>query len=112
MSNITKLLIKRALQAVLHQELGKEIISTIIGPRQVGKTTLLEQLALALEADGINPRLIIRLNFDDLELRSRLGSRPGELSREIEIRLGTPLSGLKKAFFTAAAPRSSTREKT
>ena len=83
----------------MHQELGKEIISTIIGPRQVGKTTLLEQLALALEADGINPRLIIRLNFDDLELRSRLGTRPGELSREIEIRLGTPLSGLKKKVY-------------
>ena len=99
MSNITKNLIKRDLQAVLRRELNREIISTIIGPRQVGKTTLLEQLALDLQKEGINPHYIISLNFDDLELRSRLATRPGELSREIEIRLGVPLSNLKEKVY-------------
>ena len=41
MNNIRKKLIRRQLQDILEKELARQIISTIIGPRQVGKTTLI-----------------------------------------------------------------------
>ena len=36
------------------------------GPRQVGKTTLLEQVTESLLADGVTPRRILRVQFDEL----------------------------------------------
>jgi len=41
MNNIRKKLIRRQLQDILEKELARQIISYIIGPRQVGKTTLI-----------------------------------------------------------------------
>jgi predicted AAA+ superfamily ATPase len=36
------------------------------GPRQIGKTTLLTQVVDQLMQDGIDPRRLFRLQFDDL----------------------------------------------
>jgi len=92
-------IIKRNLQKILSQEIEKKIISTVIGPRQVGKTTLLHQLAEELRSNRVPDKYIIFFNFDDLELRSRLAKQPGELQREIEIRLGIPLSVLREKVY-------------
>lgn len=94
MEDRTKGLIGRQLHASLAEELEKNVISTVIGPRQVGKTTLLRQLMSDLLASGISERNTIFFNFDDLNLRSRLLENPARLPHEIEIRLGRPLTSL------------------
>ena len=61
-----KIMIQREIQTVIEQKLfkGKAIILT--GPRQVGKTTLLKQIALKKEAS------VIMFNCDEPEVRSLL----------------------------------------
>ena len=46
---------------------GPTAITVLRGPRQVGKTTLLNQLVDKLLDEGIDPLRIIRLQFDELE---------------------------------------------
>ncbi len=99
MNNITENLIRRELQPVLEAELERPVISTLIGPRQVGKTTLIARIAAGLRNRGVSDRSLIHLNFDDLELRSRLSLRPGALRNELEIRLGIPLNSLEDRIY-------------
>jgi predicted AAA+ superfamily ATPase len=62
---------------------GLAPVTVLRGPRQVGKTTLLNQAIEALIAEGVNPNRIFRVQFDDLpELKPRRISEPIlELSR-------------------------------
>ena len=52
----------------LHQRLVNPLASIVVirGPRQIGKTTLQLQLIKSLLRDGVAPRRIIRVQFDDL----------------------------------------------
>ena len=54
--------------AKLKQRLDKPIAPIVVvrGPRQIGKTTLQLQLIQALLGEGVSPRRIIRVQFDDL----------------------------------------------
>jgi len=99
MNNIANIPIRREIQDGLEAEMEKNIISVIVGPRQVGKTTLLNALAGYLRGEGRDPRSVVSLDFDDLEFRSRVISRPEELRREIETLLGQPLSRLSKKSY-------------
>ena len=51
---------------------GMTPATVLRGPRQIGKTTLLEQIVQELLADGIPPSRILRLQFDDLPELKRL----------------------------------------
>jgi predicted AAA+ superfamily ATPase len=51
------------------------------GPRQVGKSTLLAQIIEALLEDGVAPRRIFRIQFDDLPELKRLTSPIIELGQ-------------------------------
>lgn len=52
-------------------------ILVLRGPRQVGKTTLLEQLiATLLREEGIAPNRIFRVQFDELDWLKRVGPDP------------------------------------
>jgi predicted AAA+ superfamily ATPase len=56
----------------LKRDLAKPLapVTVLRGPRQVGKTTLLVQLIDEMIADGIDPKRIFRVQFDDIpELR-------------------------------------------
>ena len=86
-------LIQRKLMDDLMDSLSKRFISILIGPRQVGKTTLLKILMQRIEKT-IRSK-IIYLNLDDMSIRGRLSQDPVELRREIERRLGEPLVGLR-----------------
>jgi len=86
-------LIQRKLMDDLLDGLSKRFISILIGPRQVGKTTLLKILMQRIEKT-IRSK-IIYLNLDDMSIRDRLSQDPVELRREIERRLGEPLVGLR-----------------
>lgn len=96
----SKRLIDRDLSKALFAERERPIISTVIGPRQVGKTTLLQQLGEGLKStEGVSAEDIVSFNFDDIELRSRLSHHPGGLRREIEILLGRPISSLRRRVY-------------
>ena len=52
-------------------------ILVLRGPRQVGKTTLLEQLvATLLDEEGVAPNRVFRVQFDELEWLRRVGPDP------------------------------------
>jgi len=48
----------------LHSDLAPAVV--LRGPRQIGKTTLLNQIVDSLLDEGIEPHRILRLQFDDL----------------------------------------------
>ena len=63
------------LLARLNQPLASILV--IRGPRQIGKTTLQLQLVQALMAQGVEPRRILRAQFDDLpSLRAMKSEEP------------------------------------
>ena len=73
-----------AYQPIYSRLLGGLSPSVILrGPRQVGKTTLLLQIIHSLlDEDGVDPRRIFRVQFDDLgELSKLKGDQILELSR-------------------------------
>jgi predicted AAA+ superfamily ATPase len=86
-----KKLIRRRLQSALSRELDTDIVSAVIGPRQAGKTTLLNQQMEELLLSGVPEQNVLFFNFDDLNLRSSLSEDPAQLAHLIEIRLGQPL---------------------
>ena len=57
------------------------------GPRQIGKTTLLNQVVDQLITDGVDPRRLFRLQFDDLadlsKLRTPIVELVGWYAREV-----------------------------
>ncbi|MEA2692679.1 MAG: uncharacterized protein QOJ16_2066 [Acidobacteriota bacterium] len=55
-------------------ERGPAPATVLRGPRQVGKTSLLEQVLAELLAQGIAPRRLFRVNFDQLPALRRLES--------------------------------------
>lgn len=64
-----------AYERVLSDIRGKGLapITVLRGPRQIGKTTLLNQVIEALLIDGVTPSRILRLQFDDIpEMRGVL----------------------------------------
>ncbi|MFW5804960.1 MAG: ATP-binding protein [Bacteroidales bacterium] len=72
-------MILRALQKVIEGKLFKGKAIVILGPRQVGKTTLLNQLISAIEKD------YILLNCDDPEVRMSLSNAN---TKELELLIG------------------------
>ena len=53
---------------------GLAPITLLRGPRQVGKTTLLTQVAEELLASGVDPRRIFRVQFDDIDSLRRVAN--------------------------------------
>ncbi len=71
-----------AYQPVLNGLRGQLSPAVVLrGPRQVGKSTLLAQVIEALLADGISPKRIFRIQFDDLPELKRLASPITELGQ-------------------------------
>ena len=53
---------------------GLAPVTVLRGPRQVGKTTLLNQVIDELLSQGVNPKRIFRVQFDDIPDLRRLGT--------------------------------------
>lgn len=64
---------KRTVLPELIKELENKKVTSLIGPRRTGKTTLLYQVIDHLIEKGISPKRIIYLNFDSPELRLKSG---------------------------------------
>lgn len=64
MANKSQILIKRAIYQTLEDHLSSKAITVIIGPRQVGKTTLAKKLQAFLKDQG-RPTLFFNLDIED-----------------------------------------------
>ncbi len=72
---------------------GLAPVTVLRGPRQVGKTTLLNQIIQALLDEGVDPKRIFRAQFDELPRLKELEEPILELSRWFaKSILGTPLN--------------------
>ena len=65
---------RRHLVTQLRRRLNSNIAPAVVvrGPRQVGKTTAQFQIIQDLLDEGVNPRRILRVQFDDLETLAKL----------------------------------------
>jgi hypothetical protein len=77
-------MIKRTLLAQLESHLGSKEISLIIGPRQAGKTTLMQMLRKSLEAQGL-PTVYFNL---DIEADMRHFRTQEALIQKVELEVG------------------------
>ena len=91
-------IIKRHLWSDLVSDLDKERITILLGPRQVGKTTLLLRLIEHLKEKGVDERSIFYYNFDDIDLRSNMKRDFRFIQKDIEKRIGTPIENGSKIY--------------
>ncbi len=60
---------------------GMTPVVVLRGPRQIGKTTLLKQVIESLLREGVSPRRIFRLQFDELPALAKLSQPILDLTR-------------------------------
>lgn len=95
MSNI----LKRGIWPKLVASLEKEEITILLGPRQVGKTTLINQLQLYLREKGVLPERIFSFSFDEISLRTELKRNSLFLQQKIERLLGKSLAEIDEEIY-------------
>jgi len=87
-------LIRRTSTARLIQQLDGAYIQVVVGARRAGKTVVLHQcIDHLLRNEGIPPRNIFYLNFDDLAFRTELKKNPHLLLEIIELFSGKSITG-------------------
>ena len=75
-------------------------ILALLGPRQVGKTTLIKELLEEIKKEnGISPRNVFTFSLDDTEILAKWQSNPKEIIKTIEFSLGKPLSEQQEKVF-------------
>ena len=91
--HLEPILVPRAIAPTLIQRLDGRYIQLITGARRTGKTILIYQCVNhLLQKEGVHPKNIFYLNFDDLEFRSELKSKPNLLLDIIELFSGKSLA--------------------
>lgn len=90
--------INRAIYPLLEKSLKKPYISAILGPRQTGKTTLLEKIKENILTSG-EGKNIISFNLDDLELRTWFKQNPKVFFNSIEEQIGLPLAKIREKVY-------------
>lgn len=90
---------QRNLYPLLHKSLQEPWVDVIIGARQIGKTTLMQQLIHSLPQQGIPEKNIILLNLDNPELRMEITKKPSYFFTLIEECFRQPLSQLQGRHF-------------
>lgn len=94
-------LIPRTLYSLLKTSLTEPHISVLLGPRQTGKTTIINLLISELKAEGVKQRDIVSITFDDPEWRTAVAKHGDRLRRHLEQSYGETLENLtgKKYLF-------------
>jgi predicted AAA+ superfamily ATPase len=88
--------ITREIEANCINRLKANLVTAIVGARQVGKTTLIMRLREVVSASGLIPQeRIFYYSFDDPLLRAEVSSDIKFIEKETERALGEPISGLK-----------------
>lgn len=83
--------IKRSLWQDLIKHLDNKEIGIILGPRQVGKTTLILKLIEYVKEKGISEKYIYYYNLDDIDLRTKIKRDFKFIKKDIELNLGHSL---------------------
>lgn len=89
--------ISRKIQPLLENSLHKEYITVLLGPRQVGKSTLLVKLTEYLKKENKEEK-VFQFNFDDIFLRSQVKKDFYFIQKEIEGNLGNSIEQEKKIY--------------
>lgn len=85
-------IIKRVFDGEIEKTLSSQLISVILGPRRVGKSTSLGYL---IPKDAP----VLHLNFDSRELREKVLERESFVLEQIESITGSPLSKSTQKFY-------------
>lgn len=91
--------IKRELWESLISQLNTKQITILLGPRQVGKTTLILRLIEHLKKNGQLAKNIFYYNLDDIDLRSQIKKDFRFLQKDLELKTGQSLSNLKEKLY-------------
>lgn len=92
-------IIKREIWESLVKDLYKKQITILLGPRQVGKTTLIFQLIEYLKKEGVSTQNIFFYNFDDVDLRSKIKKDFRFIQEDMERKLGRPIADAKEKLY-------------
>jgi predicted AAA+ superfamily ATPase len=87
-------IIERIYNPYLKESLNNPLITVLIGPRQSGKTTSINNILAA-----IKPNKKFYLNLDSLFVRDRVKNREDYLQERIEETLGFRMNLLKERFY-------------
>lgn len=91
--------IKRGIEKKILSTLQSGFVVGLIGPRQVGKTTLLNRISTTFQQEGIAPKRIFFFNFDDVILRTKVASDFYFIPNFIEQRLNENLDRLSSPIY-------------
>lgn len=93
--------IEREILSALKKSMNEHFyISALIGPRQTGKTTLLNKLKDFLEKEkGISATRIFYFNLDNVDLRSKIKIDFKYIQKDIEANLGSALDSLQTPIY-------------
>jgi predicted AAA+ superfamily ATPase len=92
--------IKRLIWDQLIEDLKKKEIAIILGPRQVGKTTLILKLIDLLKQKlAIKETNIFYYNLDDVDLRAKIKKDFRFIEKDIELKIGFSISQAKEKIY-------------
>lgn len=91
--------IERELWGSLIAALKSQQITILLGPRQVGKTTLILRLIEHLKKNDPPGKNIFYYNLDDIELRSQIKKDFRFLQKDLELKTGQSLNSLKETIY-------------
>ncbi|MCC7304173.1 ATP-binding protein [bacterium] len=100
--------IKRFVEERLENSFSSRLITMVIGPRQVGKTTLLQQVQSRVEKKGtvskdsggfVLSRNVFTYVLDDIQLRGSLKKDSRYIQKDIELSLGETLEKTEQQVF-------------
>jgi len=98
----------RFVEGRLEQSVSSRLISMVIGPRQVGKTTLMLQVQNKVEQKGtgkteagglVLSRNVFTYVLDDIQLRSSLKKDIRYVQKDIELSLGETLEKTQQQVY-------------
>lgn len=84
---------------MLKKSLNKKEIDSIVGPRRVGKTILIHQLIQDLLSSGVDPKRVLYLSVDEVELNRGGAELRHILETYSKFILKTPFEDLKETHY-------------
>jgi len=91
--------IEREIWGNLISQINQKQITILLGPRQVGKTTLILHLIEYLKKNGQSVKNIFYYNLDDIDLRTQIKRDFRFLQKDLELKTGQSLDQLKEKLY-------------
>jgi len=92
--------IERAIWSDFTNSVKNKEITVLLGPRQVGKTTLMLELMKFIKKDlHVEEKYVFYYNLDDIDTRSKIKKQFRFIQKDIENKLGKILSQIDKTVY-------------